>query len=110
MGLLFWKDNRKIDAFAQAIADDLFSYVQPDVARQHVLGGGGDQLSKKKAAKVKQKFTDIVRQIERFEDSSSLGVYGKARLHKKFNERLEELGYPTELVNKLTEDLLLRGL
>jgi hypothetical protein len=25
MGLFFWKDNRKIDSFAQAVADDLFS-------------------------------------------------------------------------------------
>lgn len=109
MGLMFWKNNRKIDAFAQAIADDLYSYVQPDVARQHVLGGGGNKLSKKRVAKVNQKFTDIVRQIERFEDSHSLGVYGKARLHKQFNERLGELGYTTDVVNKITESFLLRG-
>lgn len=108
MGLLFWKDNRKIDAFAQAIADDLFSYVQPDVARQHVFGGN-EQRSKKQVAKTDQKFTDIVRQIERFADSNSLGVYGKARLLKKFNERLEELGYSTDVVNKITESFLFRS-
>ncbi len=109
MGLLFWKDNRKIDAFAQAIADDLFSYVQPDVARQHVLGGGDNKRSKKQVAKVDQKFTDIVRQIERFTESNSLGVYGKARLLKKFNERLEELGYSTDVVTKITESFLFRS-
>lgn len=108
MGLFFWKNNRKIDAFAQALADDLFSYVQPDVARQHVLGGS--DIPKKKKARIKQKFTDIVRQMERFSDSSSLGVYGQARLHKQFGERLEELGYPPEIVHKITENFLLRGL
>lgn len=108
MGLLFWKDNRKIDAFAQAIADDLFSYVQPDVARQHVFGGN-EKRSKKQVAKTDQKFTDIVRQIERFTESNSLGVYGKARLLKKFNERLEELGYSTDVVTKITESFLFRS-
>ena len=107
MGLLFWRNNQKIDTFAQAVADDLFSYVQPDVARNHVMGRS--DLSKKKQAKVKQKFTDIVLQLQRFSDSNSLGIYGKARLQKKFNERLEELGYKTEVVNKITENFLLGG-
>jgi len=106
MGFLFWKDNRKIDNFAKAVADDLFSYVQPDVARQHVLGGNVD-VSKKKAAKIKQKFVDIELQIKRFGEANSLGVYGKARLQKQFNDRLEKLGYDIELVNKIAEKFLL---
>lgn len=106
MGIFFWKNNRKIDAFAHAIADDLFSYVQPDVAREHILGGGGD-LSKKKAARIKQKFVDIELQIKRFGEANDLGIYGKARLLKTFNERLEKLGYDVELVNKITEKFLL---
>lgn len=106
MGLFFWKDNRKIDAFAQAVADDLYSYVQPDVARQHVFGGTLD-LPKKKAAKVRQKFVDIELQMRRFGEANALGIYGKARLQKQFNERLERLGYDTELVNKITENFLL---
>ena len=105
MGLFFWKDNRKIDAFAQAVADDLFSYVQPDVALQHVVGQG--EGSKKKKAKIDQKFTDIRLQIKRFSEANSLGVYGKARLLKQFNDRLEELGYKVEVVNKITENFLI---
>lgn len=105
MGLFFWKDNRKIDSFAQAVADDLFSYVQPDIAIQHVLGRG--EVSKKKKAKIDQKFTDIRLQIKRFSEANSLGVYGKARLMKQFNDRLEELGYEVEVVNKITENFLI---
>jgi hypothetical protein len=107
MGLFFWKDNRKIDTFALAVADDLFSYVQPDLARNHVLGRG--DISKKKKAKIEQKFTDIILQIQRFSEAESLGVYGKARLQKQFNDRLEELGYPVEVVNKITESFLLQN-
>jgi hypothetical protein len=105
MGLFFWKGNRKIDNFAQAVADDLFSYIQPDMALQFVLGKG--DIPKKKKAKIDQKFTDIRLQIKRFSDSNSLGVYGKARLLKQFNDRLEELGYDIEVVNKITENFVL---
>jgi hypothetical protein len=105
MGLLFWKNNKDIDNFAQAVADDLFSYVQPDIARQHIAGRG--DMSKKKKAKIEQKFTDIRLQIKRFSDSNSLGVYGKARLQKQFNDRLQELGYHIDVVNKITESFLL---
>ena len=36
-------------------------------------------------------------------------VYGKARLQKKFNERLEELGYDPDVVMKIAEFILLRN-
>ena len=107
MGLLFWKNNKAIDAFAQAVADDLFSYVQPDVARQHVRGRG--DISKKKKAQIDQKFTDIRLQMKRFAESKSLGIYGKARLQKQFNDRLEELGYHVDVVNTITESFLLHN-
>ena len=107
MGLLFWRNNSKIDAFAQALADDLFSYVRPDIARQHVFGRG--KLPKKQKIKVEQKFSDTVLQIKRFSDANSLGVYGKARLQKQFNERLEELGYPMDVVNKIAENFILQN-
>jgi len=108
MALLFWKNNREIDALAKAVADDLFSYVRSDVARQHVFGTG--KLSKKKKLKVEQKFTDVILQMQRFGKAKSLGIYGKARLQKKFNERLEELGYESDVVNKIAEIILLRNL
>jgi hypothetical protein len=93
MGFAFWKNNRHIDAFAQAVADDLFSHIQPDVAN----------------IKAEQKFNDILLQIKRFSESQSLGIYGKARLQKKFNERLEELGYKTDVVNKISENFLIHN-
>lgn len=106
MGLLFWKDNKQLDLFAQAVADDLFSHVRPDIARQHVFGGG--KIPRKKARKVEQKFTDVILQIQRYGKANSLGIYGKARLQKKFNERLEELGYDSDVIVKIAETMLLR--
>jgi len=107
MGLAFWKNNGQIDAFAQAVADDLFSHVQPEIAYAHMFGGG--KLSKKQKIKAEQKFNDIFLQVKRFSEAQSLGIYGKARLQKKLNDRLEELGYDTSIVNKLAEILLVRN-
>lgn len=107
MGLLFWKNNKAIDAFAKAVAEDLFSHVQADVAKRHVLGT--TTKPKKKERKVEQKFADVVRQMQRFSEANSLGVYGKARLQIKFNERLSELGYEPAVVDKLAETMLLHN-
>lgn len=107
MGLLFWKNNRQIDTFAHTVADDLFSYVQPEVARDLLFGGA--QKNSKQRRKIEQKVNDIVLQMRRFSDSQSLGIYGKARLQREFNGRLQELGYDDDVVNKLTEIVLLQS-
>ena len=106
MGLLFWKDNRKIDAFAKAVADDLFSHIQPDVALQHYEGV--TDANRKKQQKVEQWLIGVVNQMQRFAETNSLGVYGKARLQKRFSDRLLELGYDVNVTNKLVETILLR--
>jgi hypothetical protein len=106
MGLFFWKDNNKIDSFALAVADELFSHVQPDNAREFF--GGKPRLKKKQLLKIERKFNNTILQVQRFLDSNSLGIYGKARLQKQFNSRLAELGYEIEVVNRISELMLLR--
>ena len=106
MGLFFWKDNKKIDAFARAMADDLYSHVQPDIARDFLNGQAFK--SKKKQQKVKQRFTGIINQMKQFRDANELGVYGKARMQMTFNKRLQELGYSVEDTNQLVEMILTR--
>jgi hypothetical protein len=66
-------------------------------------------VAKKQNRKVEQKFTDVILQLQRFGKANSLSIYGKARLQKKFNERLEELGYDSDVVNKIAEIILLRN-
>lgn len=105
MGLLFWKNNKKIDAFGNALADDLFSHVQPDAARRYFEG---EIAQKKKQQKLDQKFSGIVYQIKQFGSENALGVYGKARLQKAFSDRLLELGYDAAVTRQLVERILLR--
>ncbi len=107
MGLFFWKDNGKIDAFAMAAAEELFSYIQPEVAEQHFHGV--TQENKKKQRKVEQRFNGLLGQMQQFSAANSLGIYGKARLQKQFSDRLLELGYDVAVTNRLVEAILLRN-
>ena len=107
MALFFWKNNKLIDAYALEIADDLFSYVNPDVAKQHF--GGKAKMPKKQALKIEKKLNDLIIRVKRFSTTNSLGIYGKARLQQKLNGRLEELGYPSNVVARISEIVLLQN-
>lgn len=106
MGLLFWKDNKNIDLFAQSIAGDLFSHIRPDIARQYFLGKG--KIPKKQQRKAEQKVNDTLLQAQRYSTANSLGIYGKARLQKQFNDRLAELGYELDVIKEISRAMLLQ--
>ena len=58
-GLFFWKDNKKIDAFANAVAEDLYSHIQPEIAEQQFEGIA--QQNRKKQRKIKKQSLGIAR-------------------------------------------------
>lgn len=106
MGLFFWKNNRKIDLFAIALADDLYSHVQPHEAKRFLEGRL--KKEKKKQARVRQWFDSVVNEMQKFADAHSLGIYGKARLQKQFSDRLLELGYDDTVTRTLVEQMVVR--
>ena len=106
MGLFFWKENKKIDAFANAVAEDLYSHIQPEIAAQQFEGIA--QQNRKKQRKIEQRLAGIVAQMQQFSATNSLGIYGKARLQKQFSDRLLELGYDAVVTNKIVEKILLQ--
>lgn len=108
VSILFWKDNKKIDAFAVAVAEELYSHVLPEIAEQHFLGVA--QKNKKKQHKTEQRLNGLVDQMRQFNAANSLGIYGKARLQQRFSDRLLELGYDAAVTHKLVETILLRNI
>jgi len=107
VNLFFWKNNKKIDAFADALADEMYSFIQPDVAKD--LFQNAAQKNKKKQRKTEQNLLGIINQMQKFSEANSLGVYGKARLQKEFSDRLIELGYDGEVTRVLVETILFRN-
>jgi len=111
MGILFWKNNRMIDAFGAALAEDLFSHVQPEIARAHFAPDTEARSeSRKKHHKIEQRLRALITQMHQFSNANSLGVYGKARLQKSFGDRLLELGYDQAVATRLVESIVLRNI
>jgi hypothetical protein len=104
-GFLFGK-NKRINEFATRMADELFSAVPQDVTKQY-LGGKTD---KKKTKAVESRIGDMTIQFQQFKLKEKLGVYGKARLHLSFMNRLETLGYDQEIAKRINEKILLKSM
>lgn len=105
----FRQRNRKIDAFAFSVADEVYSYVQPEEAEEYFITGMSKD-KRKVQRRIDQQLQDTINKMRSFISTNSLGIYGKARLQKKFNDRLIELGYDARVTRKLVEVILLRGL
>ena len=116
MNLFFWKKNNTIDVFASSLANELFSTIQPQKAKEFITQSIDNQSEKKKKRikeqKEKNKFETqidlVVKHINEFKVINSLGVYGKARLHLKFSERLKELGYNESVTKKINDMIMVR--
>ncbi len=114
MNLFFWNTTKKVDRFAQATADELFSGIQPELA-QTVFSKPSQSSKDTKRKKLTAADRDANRQLEnlidkirRFKQIEKLGVYSKARLHMKFMQRLEALGYPEDIVKRINEVIMLK--
>ena len=104
--IFFWKKNKQIDLFANSIANDFYSRVQPEVASDYFANK--NDKSKKSVSVVDRAIRDIAVKVQQFRATHSLGIYGKARLHLSFTERLKELGYDNNLAKKINEIILLK--
>lgn len=108
MSLFFWKKNKIIDIFASDLANQLFGAIQPDAAGEYFKPPSPDSKAKKLRKKTDNAMENIVKQVNQFKVINSLGIYGKARLHMKFTERLEDLGYDSNLAKRINEQIMIK--
>lgn len=113
--LFFWKKNAAIDQFAHTIAAELFSRVQPDQMEEYLATATNQAITDKKTAKaqlrrdqVTQVINETILQVQHFRTAYGLGIYGKARLHLTFTERLKELGYSDPVATEINRIILIR--
>jgi hypothetical protein len=103
MDLFFWRKTKAIDAFARAVADDLYSHVQPDAAKAFLQGTSDTKMHHQ----VERHLARVIADFRRFTQAKGVGIYGKARLQQQFSERLSELGYKPAVTKQLVEIMLL---
>lgn len=98
---LFWQKSKEIDRFANILADELYSQLP-----LHMLEKQNKNTDKKLARRFDKELHNIVTQLQTFKSVYKLGVYGKARFHLTFMERLRKHGYPEMFVKEINEYLL----
>ena len=61
MNLFFWKKNKVIDIFASTLANELYSLVQPQSAREYFTTSADDKQAKKAKKNIENKIHDIIK-------------------------------------------------
>ncbi|MBI3188731.1 MAG: hypothetical protein HYZ31_12800 [Gammaproteobacteria bacterium] len=107
MNLFFWKKNRIIDDFAIKLANELYSAITPDQVALYFANSENKKQNEKIQKKLDNQIKLYVVSIKQFKIKHSIGIYGKARLHLKFMERLKELGYNQDISKRINELLLI---
>lgn len=101
--LLFWRKNREIDNFAIMLADEIYSQLP-----LQMLENQNKTALKKLSRRLDKELHNAVTQLQNFKVMHKLGVYGKARFHLTFRERLRSHAYPESLVKEINEHLLIK--
>jgi len=96
--ILFWRKNKLIDNFAVILADEVYSQLPPEML--------GKQNVKKLSRRFDKEIDRIIIKFRDFRVMNNLGVYGKARFHLTFMERLREHGYDNSFVKEINDHLL----
>lgn len=101
--LLFWRRNKEIDRFANILADELYTHLPPQMLEKQKKTS-----DKKLVRRFDKELQNIVTRLHTFKTVNKLGVYGKARFHLTFLDRLRSHGYPEELAKELNDYLLVK--
>ncbi len=100
-----------IDRFADELAQEVYRCVNPEKLVDIDLKQESTKLSKQQK-KIHKTLNNLVHtasiRINDFKSMHRLGIYGKARLHLKFKERLLEMGYEEKFVKDINHSLLLK--
>ena len=93
-----WFDAQKAVEGGQSLARFFAERISVEAGKN-----GKKSLPKKQMETIEKMFA----QAQRFSKEHKLNVYKKAKLGSAFKWQLKELGYPDELINELTKEILL---
>lgn len=97
MGILQWFDTSEIDEFGRSIASELTKRVPPSSL---------DNAKKKTVGQLKSSHHAIFNRAEHFVRNHQLNFYKRARMGNSFRWALKDAGYPPDLVEAWTYELV----
>lgn len=112
--LLFRKKNSIIDHFAHNLAAEFYSRISTEQVTEYfspIEASSNLKKADKSQAKrdqITMIFNEVILQVQQFKTIHKLGIYGKARLHLIFTERLKDLGYPPAIAAEVNKTILIR--
>jgi len=92
------KRTRELENFALGLARDVASRCPPGKTHE------GEHISMNLARAI----DDVCKRATEYQRESRLGFYGKAKFGTAFKLELKQAGYPEDLVDTLTRQLLLK--
>jgi hypothetical protein len=100
---IFGKKKRMLVEFSNQLAEELYSRVPPKIVEDHMSG-----KSKSATKQFTRAMDDTVMRVAQFKANNRPGIYGKAKLHQVFAERLSELGYSQDVSKEINHYILIK--
>lgn len=94
--------NKTVDSFAKELVAD-FAHQCP-LGQKPIMKGGAFEK------KVDSVLSSLYARAKTFRNERRLGVFKRARLAKTFQDELISVGYPVDVVNKITTALVASAL
>ena len=92
-----WFDTKELDAFADALVEDLVARVPP---------AGEASKGRKSFDKLRRTFGATFARVDAFARSHRLNVFKKAHFANRVRWALKEAGYPADFVGAMTQELV----
>ena len=101
MNIFPFNINKKLDSFANSLAEELKNSVPPELFKEK-------NVSIKDKKRLQNTINRIFSQVDEFNKKSRPGLYKKARIGNTFMWKLRESGYEEKFIEELTRDILVR--
>ena len=101
MSVLQWFSTREVDESARQLAEDFAATFTLEMAAD--LPRDRKKVERKLSSAIKKTYQNA----EELQRQKAFGVFKKARLSNTFRWQLEELGYDEQLIETVTEGLVM---
>lgn len=99
MGLLFWRDNAKLDLFANEMASEFEAVIASATAESRLDRKTGNRMAKATE--------NMLARARDYRGNNKLGVYKKARIAHRFGNKLTQMGLDDNIVQDIRQQLLM---
>ena len=99
MGLLFWRDNKELELFADKLAAEFRGVIPPGMPES--------QFDKKTRMRVSRAAENMTGKARDYRSHNRMGIYKKARIAQYFGNNLAQMEIHDDIVQRMRQQLLM---